>query len=265
MIAPPYHKIPSIFKRTEKGIIIPGEFSTSILGDLYDSNFPFIWREKVDGTNIRISFDMDRDPQFLIQGRTNRAIVPPYLQVAIENLGLAEILPERFPEGVTLYGEGYGPKIQKAGKLYRNDHSFVLFDVQVGHPWDRRSRWHDQDAIKDVARYLGIDSVPIIISGISLREAIDMIDPFFLTTIPEGLPRLPQLANKAQSGGYAESETFINHFPGIDLLSRWSRDSSPFRAEGLVGLPWGDLLDREGNRIITKIKCVDFEKLRASR
>ena len=145
MIGTPYHKIPSIFKRTKKGIIIPGTFSTDVLQDFYNCDFPFTWREKVDGTNIRISFDKDRDPQFLIQGRTNRAIIPPYLQVAIENLGLAETLPERFPEGVTLYGEGYGPKIQKVGKLYRDDHSFVLFDVKVG-PW-----WLEQQAIEDVA------------------------------------------------------------------------------------------------------------------
>ena len=38
------------------------------------------------------------------------------------------------------------------------------------------------------------------------------------------------------------------------LLSHWG----PFKAEGLIGRPVHELLDRRGERIITKLKAVDF-------
>ena len=68
---------------------------------------------------------------------------------------------------VLLFGEGYGPKIQGGGK-YREDQSFVLFDVKVG-DW-----WLNREAVDDVAEKLDIESVPVIGHG-TLQDAIDIV------------------------------------------------------------------------------------------
>jgi hypothetical protein len=228
-----YPKIQSIFKRTSNGIIIPGEFSTPDLERLWKCGYPFYCREKVDGTNIRICYHPANPVQFMILGRTERSEIPAFLLKAIEELGLREKLPRLFPEGVTLFGEGYGPKIQKAGKLYRDDHSFVLFDVKVG-PW-----WLEQEATELVADELKIDAVPIVYTGADLEQATAQI--------------------KREQGirSYWGEVTAGPFPPGYVDPERG------FRAEGLVCVPLGGLLGRDGKRIITKIKSVDFDKLRA--
>ena len=64
-----------------------------------------------------------------------------------------------------LFGEGYGPKIQKDGVLYRDDVSFILFDVCVNNVWLKR------DSVEDIAKAFGIDAVPVVGTG-TLDEAV---------------------------------------------------------------------------------------------
>ena len=61
------------------------------------------------------------------------------------------------PVDVVLFGEGYGPGIQKGGGLYRTEKSFILFDVLVGGRY-----WLEREAVNDVASKLGIDAVPYL-------------------------------------------------------------------------------------------------------
>lgn len=70
-----------------------------------------------------------------------------------------------FPDAddVTLYGEGYGAKIQSGG-MYRPDQALIVFDVMVGRWW-----LLDED-VADVAAKLGLDVVPVI-GAFSLEEA----------------------------------------------------------------------------------------------
>jgi hypothetical protein len=62
-----------------------------------------------------------------------------------------------FPDAddVTVYGEGYGAKIQSGG-MYRHDQSLIVFDVLVGR-W-----WLTDESIADVAGKLGLDVVPLV-------------------------------------------------------------------------------------------------------
>jgi len=159
-----YDKIHSVYKRTPRGVFIPGEDSRPELAYLADRDW--LWTEKVDGTNIRLHWDPDDG--FRIGGRTDRAQLPPFLLEALHGLGLAEALPAHFDGPVTLYGEGYGPRIQKVGRLYRDDVGFVLFDVRVGRFWLRR------DDVEAVAANLGLDVVPLVFVG-TLHEAIDRV------------------------------------------------------------------------------------------
>jgi len=204
-----YHKIHSIWKRTPNGTMIPWDWSRPELGYLADLEWE--WTEKVDGTNIRIGLDTDRT--YFVGGRTDAAQIPATLLAAIDALNLRDLLPAAFHDGpVTLYGEGYGAKIQKGGGNYRPDQGFVLFDVKVG-PW-----WLLPADVADVATTLGLDIAPVVGRG-SLRDAIDRV-----------------------SGG---------------LRSRWG----DFEAEGIVCRPVVPLSDRRGNRLICKVKGIDFAKM----
>lgn len=117
--------------------------------------------------NIRVMFD----GEFItFGGKTDRANVHPSLLSRLHQrfTHLLPLFKEKFPDGVCLYGEGYGPKIQKGGGNYRADQDFVLFDVKIGKWWLNRSD------VQDVAETLEIDIVPVIGTG-TLPEMVDMV------------------------------------------------------------------------------------------
>jgi hypothetical protein len=69
---------------------------------------------------------------------------------------------------VVLFGEGYGTKIQKVGGLYRQDVSFILFDVMINGVYLARSN------VENIATSLGIDVVPIELEG-TIQEAVEFV------------------------------------------------------------------------------------------
>lgn len=166
---PEYHKIHSLYMRDDKGRIVPGQYARPEIG--YLAALDWEWTEKVDGTNIRIG--IDTDGAYRIGGRTDDAQIPAHLLDAIAALDLEPKLRAAFDGPVTLYGEGYGAKIQKGGGNYRPDRGFVLFDVRVG-PW-----WLHRDDVVDVAAKLGIDVVPIVRTG-----PISIAEPFVARGFP---------------------------------------------------------------------------------
>ena len=165
-----YHKIQTVFKRdpqTKFKTLIDGEYSLPCFEYLKDNEWTFT--EKVDGTNIRVMLNnqvgepLDGMPGSLpdkwvmnFGGKTDNAQIPSALGNRLREMFDLNRMREQFPEGVCLYGEGYGPKIQKGGGNYRSDQDFVLFDVKVGDWWLERS------SVVDVATALGMDVVPII-------------------------------------------------------------------------------------------------------
>ena len=176
------------------------------------------WTEKVDGTNIRIEWDPGIS--VCIGGRNENSQTPPhlldYLQATFSPDALAAALPEADTRALTLYGEGYGPKIQKGGELYRPTPGFILFDVQVGDLWLERS------SVVDIASKLSIPVAPVLLVG-TIDEAIAITRD-------------------------------------VDMPSVVSTTLERRRIEGLVGRPKVTLLDRQGNRIITKLKVKDFPR-----
>jgi ATP-dependent RNA circularization protein (DNA/RNA ligase family) len=165
-----YHKIQTIYKRDEKTKrIIEGDFSMPEFEFLKDC--PWVFTEKVDGTNIRVMWN-GQDVTF--GGKTDDAQMPVFLLYKLQELFEGTPNKQKLLEvfgvegGVCLYGEGYGAKIQGAGKNYIPDGvSFVLFDVKVGDWWLQRSD------VEDVAQKLGLQIVPIIGTG-TLMEAVEM-------------------------------------------------------------------------------------------
>lgn len=154
-----YHKIQTVFKRNPET-----KFKTLLEGDYSLPEFEFlasnqwVFTEKVHGTNIRIMFDGER---ITFGGKTDRAQIPAFLVTRLNEVFLPQLdlFKEKFADGVCLYGEGYGAKIQKGGGNYRPDQDFVLFDVKIGDWWLQRSD------VEDIATQLNLDIVPIIGTG----------------------------------------------------------------------------------------------------
>lgn len=153
-----YHKIQSVFKRDPE--TDHKTFTDEYASEVFDVLSDVLWvaTEKIDGTNIRLAsgaggFPMaDRD-KLIIRGRTDRAQLPPDL---VRNL-TAAIDPARIPEGMTLYGEGYGAGIQKGGGKYRPDQWFVLFDATT-----ENGRWLERGELLEIAADIGVAYAPIL-------------------------------------------------------------------------------------------------------
>lgn len=183
----------------------------------------WVLTEKIDGTNIRIEFLKGHG--FDIGGRTDSADIPKELHARLLNLGAnvnaaAEDIMARFGlNSITLFGEGYGPKIQSGGR-YRNDPSFILFDVLVND-----KVWLSEDAITDTAKNLGIDRVPILETQATIDRAIQYC------------------------GGDIRESAFI---------STIAQDRTYF-AEGVVAKTIVPLYDNRGERVMWKLKARDFK------
>lgn len=166
-----YTKINTVFKRdavTKR--IIEGDYSTPEFEYLKDS--AWVFTEKVDGTNTRVMWN---GTSVVFGGKSDDAQMPMHLlyklQELFEGTHKRQLFIEQFgsePTQVCLYGEGYGHKIQAAGKFYIPDgHDFVLFDVKIGDWWLQRKD------VEEIATKFGIKVVPIIGEG-TLADAIHM-------------------------------------------------------------------------------------------
>jgi len=245
-----YHKIQTLFKRhldgPKKGKLIVGDWARPEIGYLADLQWEFT--EKVDGTNIRI--ELVRNGDILVAnygGRSDNAVIPKHLLERLEalfpthphwrrdlgmpaytkrNKELLDWMESNGLDRVVLFGEGYGKKIQNGGNYMADRADFVLFDVKVG------DFWLDRDNVNDVAKNLGIDSVPVIGYG-TMQDAVDIVSTGITFNKQGGLVRWG-------SGG---------------LKSQWG----DFEAEGIVARPMQPLFNRKGERIIVKIKGVDFK------
>jgi len=139
-----------------------------------------------------------------IAGKTDNAQIPPKLKKFMEEnypdekvftaLGLKEFIPinewaehkwvdsdgvtpnyDTIPNIYTIYGEGYGAGIQKAGGNYIKDGvGFIVFDVKVNDIYLKT------DARDEIATKLGAPIVPFI-GYFTLDEAIDFVRKGFKT------------------------------------------------------------------------------------
>lgn len=221
-----YQKIQTLFLRDDKNIIIPDQFTYPEFEYLKDNKWECT--EKIDGTNIRIELDFSvhddgvREVNVNFKGRTDEATIPAHLYKRLkelfDNVNWLEIFDITSTTSITLYGEGYGTKIQKGGNYISSGVDFILFDVKVD-KW-----WLQRDAVEDVANKLNIKVVPLI-GYMTIPEAVEYVRKGFKSTIAE---------------------------------------NKDYEAEGLVLKTTTGLLRRNGERLITKIKTVDFRKYRDS-
>jgi hypothetical protein len=164
---PEYPKIHTVFKRDERKVIVPGDWTLPEFAYLADA--PWIWTEKIDGTNIRLHFD---GAKVTVGGRTENAQVPTPLVANLGHLMDPALWRANFPQlhdgdVMTVYGEGYGAKIQSGG-MYRQDQALVVFDVRVN-DW-----WLLDETISEVASGLGLDVVPSVVA-MTLNDAVEAV------------------------------------------------------------------------------------------
>ena len=173
-----YHKIETLFERdiaTKK--LVCGQYRNPTVEFLKDAVWQFT--EKVDGTNIRVHWDGHR---VSFAGRTDRATIPTHLLARLEELFGGEVNEEMFEQvfgekEVTLFGEGYGQKIQTNG--YMEGVDFILFDVFVGDlPLSREN-------VENISKTFGIAVVPMLFEG-NLQEGVDYVKQHFKTRINNG-------------------------------------------------------------------------------
>jgi len=173
----PYPKIESLLVRdTETYNLIEGQWRLPEFEYLKDNLWGF--EEKLHGTNVRVVFDYVTSPFGLggipvpsveFKGRTDKAQMPTFLFDKLTELFPVEKLQECFGvQPVTLYGEGFGNRIQSLGSSYIPDGvDFALFDIRIGDWWLKR------EDVKAIAKTLGITTTPVVGKG-TLEEAIAM-------------------------------------------------------------------------------------------
>ncbi len=176
-----YHKIDTLFERDKATFAVdPSKLKASVLGTIREWDVT----EKIDGTNIRVMLSEEGEISF--GGRSNMAQIPGdlvyYLIHTFQRDKLKSVMwIDDSPVDVVLYGEGYGPGIQKGGGLYRPDKSFILFDVLVDGKW-----WLDREAVTDIAGKLGIDEVPYL-GRMTLDQIVDLVRTPFTSKIGSAL------------------------------------------------------------------------------
>ncbi len=171
-----YHKIQSIFKRDmskpNKPFIL-GEWAEPEFEYLQDNEWE--WTEKIDGTNIRVMFDGN---EIVFGGKSDNAQIPAQLVKVLQDTFLPklDLFKEKFPDGVCLYGEGFGAKIQSGDNYIPDGVDFILFDVLIGNYWLSR------EDVNGIADTLSLRKVHIVGKG-TIAEAIELVKSGFRSVI----------------------------------------------------------------------------------
>lgn len=214
---PTYPKIETLFTRGEDFKVD----TASVHRPEFSAINQWLVQEKIDGTNIRIGYHTGIVERF-IGGRTDRAQLRTDLLLYLDKVFPNEVLANQFSEAddcqVTLFGEGYGPGIQKGGN-YRKDLSFRLFDVRVG------ATWLKPESVREIASSLGVATVP----SLGLMQTMDAVE----------FAMARQYSRVAyEDGGNISPMTHP--------------------AEGIIARQPHGMLDRMGRRIMWKLKTKDF-------
>lgn len=126
----------------------------------------WIWKDKLDGTNIRIYIEKDT---IKIMGKGDNSNIPTPLLDWIKNWyeeNKSNI--HNLNEGTILYCEGVGKKIQKAGINYGNQQHIRVFDININ------NYWLEQPNIISIAESINLHFAEVILQS-SIPEAIKMI------------------------------------------------------------------------------------------
>ena len=167
-----YPKIYNVFTRDETTRKLTGVASQPEYA--YMQDLRWLWTEKVDGTNVRVIVTPNAVE---FRGKTDRAQMPLPLHDLLSVKFAPTIHALCFPDEdvVTLYGEGYGRKIQEpAGSTY-NPRGV----------WFGQSCWARRSVVEEIGRALDVPVVPVVGRG-TLAQAVDFVTRGFQSQMSEG-------------------------------------------------------------------------------
>lgn len=94
-------------------------------------------------------------PQISYEWKTDDAQIPSgFINYLNEVISLDKMIDLFGEKTVTIYGEGYGPKIQ-SGSGYGATEKFIVFDILVGGKY-----WLKHSDVQEICENLGLDVVP---------------------------------------------------------------------------------------------------------
>lgn len=172
---------------TNTRIEVTREFITSDIGNNEGIRWSVAYKGKTDNAQIPkmlytyLTTVLTEDKVLNSLGLTKEMYVNDELMkekgwsVLNEQFNVYELDETKIPKRYTLYGEGYGNGIQSGG-YYRQDNSFIGFDVKVDNMYLLRE---NRD---EIFNKLGVDIVPFV-GQLTIDEAIEMVKKGFRSKI----------------------------------------------------------------------------------
>ena len=259
-----YQKINTLWKRDEKNRIIQGDYSLQEFGYLEDC----LWlvEEKIDGTNMSYDIYFGSDGSINrteIHGKTETAKIPGGLlnemnrifNALIDSGKLTDVFKIvktdaagnttiSWPYKVTIYGEGYGGKIQGGGR-YSKTEKFIVFDIEVQTTPETEPLYLLRPSVDDICPKLGLD----------------LVHTYGLMTISEAELIIENIAYNVYTNSMGNPSLYA---PDISPFSHNSEDPTLVIEGFVLKSPCG-LKTRQGKPLVTKIKVKDYlDKLRKS-
>lgn len=220
-----YPKINTLFKRDSNNIIVPSEYTEPEFEYLKDLEWEAT--EKIDGTNIRIIVNPSSDSNISVEyrGRTDNANIPTHLLEKLKQMFTVENIAQVFNKPDKPLDTQVILYGEGYGVKIQKGGNYIPDDVSfILFDVKVGDWWLSRESCEDIAAELNIDIVPLI-GYMTIPQAIEYVKNGFKSTIAH---------------------------------------NKDYDAEGLVLKTQLGLRNRAGNRLITKIKTVDFRKLKAS-
>jgi hypothetical protein len=168
-----YPKIQTIFKRDDKGNILPEQITKPEFVAVKD----WTYTEKIDGMNMRVIFKKNDLGNWEVSfgGKTDNAQIPVNLQKYLkehftdkaDQIGKYFEAHDSSARNVIIYGEGYGAGIQK-GSAYSKAQKLLAFDMWID-GW-----WLEPLHAKNICDELDIPFVPVL-EFATVEEAIAFV------------------------------------------------------------------------------------------
>lgn len=198
-------------------------------------NIDWVWTLKIDGTSIMLQWRGDKFTLDNVKGHTDKSQLNERTKKYFEETFCT---PEAESVFESLYGEQnvniYGEFCSKdMNQNYGHEEGiFYPFDVQNAD----NNKWWDRTAVAKFAEAFNLIEVPVMLKG-NIDKVIKWVKV------------AKQSWNKDRSRIRYDTENGM-----FDVYN----PLGDYDIEGLVGrLPY-ELLDGNGERIITKVKCKDF-------
>lgn len=237
-----YSKIIAPFERenAKSKYVTEGKWSKPEFKMLQDIKWS--WTQKIDGTNVRVFWNGDKVEIF---GHTDKTQFNERTMTWLKNTFCT-------PEAETVFEDLYGENpVNVFGEFVSKDTNqnygypngaFFVFDVQS----ETSKCFWGRDAVKTVAERFNVFAVQELLVG-SIREAVKFV----------------KIANKVWNKEFINSGA-VYGFDASDEPHIYYVENplGKYPLEGLVGRPYfEELRNNKGERVITKVKCKDFEDL----